>query len=76
LSPPPLNGAGQAVTQVRARYQLDASVIYHFTPHFAVFAQGENLTNTYLLKYAYYTNQFLYAEDSGRRFAVGARAQF
>jgi outer membrane receptor protein involved in Fe transport len=76
LSPPPLNGAGQAVTQVRARYQLDASAFYHFTRNFAIFAEGENLTNTYVLKYAYYENQFLYAEDSGRRFKLGVRATF
>jgi len=76
LSPPPLNGAGQAVTQVRARYQLDASAFYHFNKNFAVFAEGENLTNTYVLKFAYYENQFLYAEDSGRRFKLGVRAQF
>jgi iron complex outermembrane recepter protein len=76
LSPPPLNGAGQAVTQVRAQYQLDTSVFYHFNKNFAVFAEGENLTNTYLLKYAYYENQFLDAEDSGRRFKLGVRATF
>jgi TonB-dependent receptor len=76
LSPPPLNGAGQAVTQVRSRYQLDASAIYHISRSFAVFAEGENLTNTYVLKYAYYQNQFLYAEDSGRRYKLGVRAQF
>jgi TonB-dependent receptor len=76
LSPPPLNGAGQAVTQVRARYQLDASTFYHFNKNFAIFAEAENLTNTYVLKYAYYQNQFLYAEDSGRRVKLGVRAQF
>jgi len=38
LSPPPLNGAGQAVTQVRARYQLDASATYHINKNFAVYA--------------------------------------
>lgn len=76
LSPPPLNGAGQAVTQVRARYQLDGSTFYHINKNFEVFAEAENITNTYLLKFAYYENQFLYAEDSGRRFKLGARATF
>ncbi|MFL6604924.1 MAG: TonB-dependent receptor [Steroidobacteraceae bacterium] len=76
LSPPPLNGAGQAVTQVRARYQLDASATYHINKNFAVFAEGVNLTNTPLLKYAYYQNQFMSAEDSGTRFKVGFRAGF
>jgi TonB-dependent receptor len=76
LSPPPLNGAGQAVTQVRARYQLDASATYHLNRNFAVFVEGANLTNQYLLKYAYYENQFLSAEDSGRRWKLGFRAGF
>jgi TonB-dependent receptor len=76
LSPPPLNGAGQAVTQVRGRYQLDASATYHINKSFGVFVEGVNLTNRPVLKYAYYENQFLYAEDSGRRYKVGVRAQF
>jgi TonB-dependent receptor len=76
LSPPPLNGAGQAVTQVRARYQLDASATYHISKEFAVFAEGVNLTNTPVLKYAYYQNQFVSAEDSGARYKVGFRASF
>jgi outer membrane receptor protein involved in Fe transport len=76
LSPPPLNGAGQAVTQVRARYQLDASATYHINRNFSVFAEGVNLTNTFLIKYAYYQNQFMSAEDSGTRFKVGFRASF
>ena len=76
LAPPPLNGAGQAVTQVRARYQMDFSAIYHVNENFGVFVEGENLTNQYLLKYAFYENQFLSAEDSGRRWKVGVRASF
>jgi len=76
LAPPPLNGAGQAVTQVRSRYQLDASATYHINKNFGIFVEGENLTNQYLLKYAYYQNQFLSAEDSGRRWKVGVRASF
>jgi iron complex outermembrane recepter protein len=76
LAPPPLNGAGQAVTQVRARYQLDASATYHINSNFGIFVEGENLTNQYLLKYAYYQNQFLSAEDSGRRWKIGVRANF
>ena len=76
LAPPPLNGAGQAVTQVRSRYQLDAGATYHINDNIGVFVEGVNLTNTYLVKYAYYQNQFLYAEDSGRRFKVGVRARF
>ncbi|MDY6944970.1 MAG: TonB-dependent receptor [Pseudomonadota bacterium] len=76
LSPPPLNGAGQAVTQVRGRYQLDASATYHINESLGIFVEGVNLTNRPVLKYAYYENQFLYAEDSGRRYKIGVRAQF
>jgi iron complex outermembrane recepter protein len=76
LTPPPINGAGQAVTQVRARYQLDASATYHINKNFAVFGEGVNLTNTPVLQYAYYENQFLKAEDSGTRFKIGFRAGF
>jgi TonB-dependent receptor len=76
LSPPPINGAGQAVTQVRSRYQLDASATYHINKNFAVFGEGVNLTNTLVMKYAYYQNQFLSAEDSGTRFKIGFRASF
>ncbi|MFC4314132.1 TonB-dependent receptor [Steroidobacter flavus] len=76
LSPPPLNGAGQAVTQVRGRYQLDASATYHINETLGVFVEGVNLTNRPVLKYAYYEDQFLYAEDSGRRYKIGVRAQF
>ena len=63
-------------TQVRGRYQLDASATYHLNESFAVFVEGVNLTNRPILKYAYYENQFLYAEDSGRRYKIGVRAQF
>lgn len=76
LAPPPLNGAGQAVTQVRAYSQIDASLTVYITPQVAVFAEGVNLTNSNTLKYAYYANQFLNAEDSGRRFKLGARVNF
>ena len=71
-----MNGAGQAVTQVRGRYQFDAGATYHVNESFAVFVEGVNLTNRPILKYAYYENQFLYAEDSGRRYKIGMRAQF
>lgn len=76
LAPPPLNGAGQAVTQVRAYSQVDASLTYHINQNVAVFVEGANLTNTIAFKYAYYSNQFLNAEDSGRRFKLGARITF
>jgi outer membrane receptor protein involved in Fe transport len=61
---------------VRARYQLDASATYHLNRNFAIFVEGVNLTNQDILKYAYYQNQFLYAEDSGRRWKLGFRAGF
>ncbi|MEI5617365.1 hypothetical protein WB403_50610, partial [Streptomyces brasiliscabiei] len=43
LAPPPLNGAGQAVTQVRPYSQIDASATYHVTPQVSVFVEGANL---------------------------------
>jgi outer membrane receptor protein involved in Fe transport len=52
------------------------SATYHINRNFGVFVEGENLTNQYLLKYAYYQNQFLSAEDSGRRWKIGFRASF
>lgn len=76
LAPPPLNGAGQAVTQVRAYSQVDASLTYHINKAFSVFAEGANIFDNKAEKYAYYTNQFLYAEDSGRRLKLGARINF
>lgn len=76
LAPPPLNGAGQAVTQVKSYSQLDASANYAINEHFGVFVEGANLTNSKAFKYAYYTNQFLYAEDSGRRVNFGVRVTF
>ncbi|MFX8500600.1 hypothetical protein ABTL68_19350, partial [Acinetobacter baumannii] len=76
LAPPPLNGAGQAVTQVRAYSQVDASLTYHVNPNVAVFVEGANLTKSIAFKYAYYANQFLNAEDTGRRFKFGARVNF
>ena len=76
LAPPPLNGAGQAVTQVRPRYQLDFGSTYHVTDRLGVFFNAVNITNTPLLKYAYYGNQFLSAEDSGVRLNFGVRASF
>lgn len=76
LAPPPLNGAGQAVTQVKSYTQLDASIAYHISDNITVFADVANLTNARAQKYAYYTNQFLYLEDAGRRFSFGARVSF
>lgn len=76
LAPPPLNGAGQAVTQVKAFTQVDASLAYHINDNLTVFADVANLTNSRAQKYAYYTNQFLNLEDSGRRYSFGVRMGF
>jgi len=64
------------VTQVRAYQQFDASLGYHLNKQYSVFFEAANLTDSKLEKYAYYTNQFLYAEDSGRRFKAGVRYNF
>jgi peptidoglycan biosynthesis protein MviN/MurJ (putative lipid II flippase) len=61
-----------------ASFASDAFLIAFKLPNMfrALFAEGANLTDSRVLKYAYYRNQFLYAEDSGRRFKLGARVNF
>ena len=61
---------------MRAYSQVDASLTYHINSAFSVFAEGANIFDHKAEKYAYYTNQFLYAEDSGRRLKLGARINF
>ncbi len=73
LSPPPLNGAGQAVTRVKSFTQVDASTTYHINDQFAVFGGVSNLLNAFANKEAFFSNQFLSVEDSGRRYDFGIR---
>ena len=67
---------GDGVTQVAAYGQWDLSGSYELTNNFSVVFEGTNLTKAVVKKYGRYTNQFLLAEDSGRRFALGLTAKF
>jgi iron complex outermembrane receptor protein len=69
-----LNGDG--VTQVAAYGQVDASGSYEITKNVSVVFEATNLTKSVVKKYGRYTNQFLLAEDSGRRFALGLTGKF
>lgn len=67
---------GDGVTQVAAYGQWDASGSYEVTKNLSVVFEASNLTKAVVKKYGRYTNQFLLAEDSGRRFALGLTAKF
>ncbi len=67
---------GDGVTQVAAYGQWDASGSYEVTKNLSVVFEASNLTKSVVKKYGRYTNQFLLAEDSGRRFALGLTAKF
>ncbi|VAW07373.1 TonB-dependent receptor [hydrothermal vent metagenome] len=67
---------GNGVTIVESFAQLDASTAYHVTDNISLFFEGINLTNEVLLKRGRFSNQFLLAEESGRRFNFGARLRF
>ncbi|OGS59903.1 MAG: TonB-dependent receptor [Erythrobacter sp. RIFCSPHIGHO2_12_FULL_63_10] len=73
LAPPPLNGAGQSVTQVKSFTQVDAGTTYHLNDQFAVFVEVANILNQLARKNAFFSNQFLSVEDSGRRYGFGIR---
>lgn len=73
LSPPPLNGAGAAVTRVKSFTQVDASTTYHLNDQFAVFAGVANILNSFANKESFFSNQLLLVEDSGRRYNFGVR---
>ncbi|MFP5392564.1 MAG: TonB-dependent receptor [Gammaproteobacteria bacterium] len=67
---------GDGVTQVAAYGQWDLSGSYEINKHLSVVFEGTNLTQAVVKKYGRYTNQFLLAEDSGRRFALGLTGKF
>lgn len=73
LSPPPLNGAGQSVTRVKSFTQVDASTTYHINDRFALFGGVSNIFNSFAQKEAFFSNQLLSVEDSGRRWDFGFR---
>ncbi len=67
---------GDGVTQVAAYGQLDLSGSYEVTKNLSVVFEATNLNKAVVKRYGRYTNQFLLAEDSGRRYALGLSAKF
>lgn len=67
---------GNGVTNVRAYDQFDASAVFHVNDRLSVYVEGVNLRNEKLFKFGRFSNQFLLAEDSGRRINFGVRANF
>lgn len=67
---------GNGVTFVRSYSQVDASAAYQITDNISVFFEGVNLNNEKLLRHGRFENHFLRAENSGRRFNLGARVNF
>jgi TonB-dependent receptor len=68
------NGGGVVI--VEDYQQVDASASYDITDNVSLFIEGINLTEEFTHKRGRFSNQFLLAEDSGRRFAVGINGTF
>ncbi len=69
-----VNGAG--VIHVAAYGQWDMSGSYAINDNVSVLFEATNLTEETVTKYGRYTNQFIGAEDAGRRVSVGLTAKF
>ncbi len=69
-----INGAG--VIHVRAYGQWDMSGSYAINDNVSVLFEATNLTEEAVTKYGRYQNQFIGAEDAGRRISVGLNAKF
>lgn len=67
---------GNGPTIVAPYKQFDLSASYDLTDNVTLFMEGINLTNEYVHKRGRYANQLLLIEDSGRRLALGLRANF
>lgn len=67
---------GNGVTNVNAYGQWDMSGSYEINENVSVLFEATNLTNEVVTKYGRYKNQFLLAEDAGRRISVGVQAKF
>ncbi len=67
---------GNGVVNVAAYGQWDMSGSYAITDNISVLFEVTNLTQAVITKYGRYTNQFLLAEDAGRRIGVGLTAKF
>ena len=69
-----INGAG--VIQVAAYGQWDLSGSYAINDNFSVLFEATNLTEEAVTKFGRYKNQFIGAEDAGRRISLGLNAKF
>ena len=69
-----INGAG--VIHVAAYGQWDMSGSYAINDNVSVLFEATNLTEEVVTKYGRYTNQFIGAEDAGRRVSIGLTAKF
>jgi outer membrane receptor protein involved in Fe transport len=67
---------GTEPTFVEDYHQFDFSGSYDFNEHLTVFFEGTNITGEETLKHGRYSNQFLLAQDTGPRYALGVRATF
>jgi iron complex outermembrane recepter protein len=67
---------GDGVVNVAAYGQWDMSGHYAINDNVSVLFEATNLTSEVVKKYGRYTNQFLLAEDAGRRVSVGVQAKF
>ncbi|HEX9852150.1 MAG TPA: hypothetical protein VGA68_04015, partial [Woeseiaceae bacterium] len=67
---------GDGVVFVDDYYQWDISGSYDINDNLTVFFEGLNLTEEVVTKHGRFRNHFLLAEDSGRRWALGVRANF
>jgi len=67
---------GDGVVNVAAYGQWDMSGSYAFNDNVSILFEATNLTEEVVTKYGRYKNQFLLAEDAGRRISVGVQAKF
>ncbi len=67
---------GDGPTIVEDYQQWDLSAAYDLTENVSVFLEGINLTEEYIHKRGRYDNHLLLVEDTGRRWALGLRANF
>ncbi len=67
---------GDGVVFVDDYEQWDLSASYDISDNVTVFLEGLNLTEEVVTKHGRFENQFLLAEDAGRRFAFGIRGSF
>ncbi|MET0355247.1 MAG: TonB-dependent receptor [Cellvibrio sp.] len=67
---------GDGVVNVDSYGQWDLSGSYAINDNFSILFEATNLTEEVVTKYGRYKNQFLLAEDAGRRLSLGVAAKF